>query len=291
MGAFFYKLASFLINRFPLKFNYWLANRLGEIYGLFARSSRRGIKSNLTRVFRGEIDKRKLNFCIIQTFREFSKYLVDFFFFSSLNAENVERLITIENVHYIDKALKDGKGIIVLTAHFGSWELGGVAMGLKGYPLNAVALDHRNRETNQFFLNQRKDKGEKVIRLGFAMRQCFEVLRKNEILALLGDRNFNYSEKGLKINFCDQETRGCIPKGAAKLALKTEAKIIPTFVVRGENNRSKLIFNEPLEMVNSGDKEKDIKKIMEDFFAVFEKFLKKYPAQWFSFRPLWEDTE
>jgi len=290
MGAFFYKIASFLVNHLPLKFSYWLGDRVGEIYGLFARHTRRVIKSNLTHVFGGKIDKRKLNFCIRQTFREFSKYLVDFFFFSSLNSENINRFITIENIHYIDDSLKDGKGVIVLTAHFGNWELGGIAMGLKGYPIHAVALDHKNKEVNQFFLNQREGKGERVIRLGFAMRRCFEVIRKNEILALVGDRDFNHSDTGLKINFCEEETMHSIPKGAAKLALKTGAKIIPGFIVREKNNRSRLIFNKPLEIVESGDSEKDIKKIMEDFFAVFEKFLRKYPTQWFLFRPLWRES-
>ena len=290
MGAFFYKLASFLVNRCPLRFSYWMADRLGDIYCFFARYSRRVVRNNLIHVFRGKISEEQLNHYIRETFREFSKYLVDFFHSSSLNERNIDRFVSIENKHYLDDALKAGQGIITLTAHFSSWELGGITLALKGYPFNAVILNHKNKSVNRFFVKQRKNKGVRLIPLGIAIRRCFEVLRQGEILALLGDREFNNVAMGIKINFCGRETRNIIPIGAAKLALKTGAKIIPTFVVRCKNNRSKLIFNQPVNIVNTGNREKDVRKIMEDFFAVFEKFVRKYPSQWFIFTPIWEKT-
>ncbi len=291
MGAFFYKSASFLVNHLPLEFCYRLAVRIGDIYCLFARSNRRAIKSNLTHIFNGNIDKKKLNFYIRQTFREFSKYLVEFLFFPQLSVENIDRFIKIENADYIEEALKNGNGVIILTAHFGNWELGGITMGLKGYPISAVALDHRDSEVNRFFLNQRKSKGENIIRLGFGMRQCFDILRENKILALVGDRDFNHSETGLKVNFCGQETLSCIPMGAAKLALKTGAAIVPGFVVRDEKNMCRLTFSPSLKITETGNKEKDIKSIMEDFFNVFKKHILQYPYLWFLFRPLWEEIK
>ncbi len=291
MGAFFYKLAAFLVNRLPLKLSYWLAECLGGFYYLFALSSRRIVRNNLLHLFNGNIGRDELRFYIKRTFREFSKYLVELFFFPSLNKENIDRFISIENLHYVDELLKFGKGIIVLAAHFGNWEMGGITMGLKGYPMNALVLDHRNKSVNNFFVNRRESKGERNIPLGFAIRRCFEALRQNEILAVLGDREFNRLKKGIKINFCGRETRPCIPKGAAKLAIKTGAKIIPAFVVREKNNRLRLVFKEPLEVNYNGNEEEDVRRIMEDFFAIFEKMLKKNPAQWFIFHPLWEEID
>ena len=288
MGALFYKLASFMVNRCPLRFSYWVADRLGDIYCFFARYSRRVVRSNLSYVFRGEIGKKQLNRYIRETFRGFSKYLVDFFFFSSLNERNIDRFVSIENKRYLDDALKAGQGIITLSAHFSNWELGGITLALKGYPFNAVILDHKNKSVNRFFVKQRKNKGVRIIPLGIAIRRCFEVLRQNEILAVLGDREFN-NAAGIKTIFCGRETRSVIPVGAAKLALKTGAKIIPVFVIRCKNNRSKMIFTPPLDIADTGDREKDVRKIMEDFFTIFEKFLKEYPSQWFIFSPLWEE--
>lgn len=291
MGALFYKLASFLVNRLPLTICYWVAERLADIYYSFASYSRKVVRSNLEHIFRGKISREELRLYVRETFREFSKYLVAFFKFPSLNKNNIDQFITLENLHYIDEALKAGKGVIALTAHFGNWELGGITMGLKGYPMNAIALNHKNKAVNRFFINQRESKRIKNIPLGAALRRCFEAFQQNEILALLGDREFNRVEMGIKINFCGKETRACIPKGAAKFALKTGVKIVPCFVFRGQAHHSKLVFSQPLEIAPGGNEEKDIQKIMEDFFAIFENFVKQYPSQWFVFYPLWEEIK
>ena len=117
MGAFFYKIASFLVNHLPLRPSYWMAERLADIYYFFARYSRRVVRSNLTHLYHREITRKKLRLYIRQTFREFSRYLVDFFFFSYLNKNNIDQFISVKNLHYIDQALKAGKGVIALTAH------------------------------------------------------------------------------------------------------------------------------------------------------------------------------
>ena len=109
------------------------------------------------------------------------------------------------------------------------------------------------------------------------------------MLALLGDREFINKDKGIKINFFEKETRPCIPKGPVKLALRTGAKIIPGFVIRDKRNHHTIIFKEPIEISRTGDEKEDSRRTMENFFAVFEEIVKKYPSQWFVFYPLWEE--
>jgi len=123
-------------------------------------------------------------------FRNFAKYLVDFFRFPLIDRAYISRYISIKNLKYIDESANMGKGVILLTAHLGNWELGGLVLGVLGYKIWAVALPHKNKKVNEFFNQQRESKGITVIEFGKAARTCLKVLKEKKLLALVGDRDF-----------------------------------------------------------------------------------------------------
>ena len=126
-----------------------------------------------------------------------------------MNKEYIKRRLCFGNLHCIDEALAKGKGAIILTAHIGNWELGGVGMALSGYQIGAVALPHRHKSVDNFFNLQRQEKGLIVMPLGRAARGCLKLLQKNNIVALVGDRVFNVS--GVQTDFFGRPTR--LPAG------------------------------------------------------------------------------
>jgi len=216
-------------------------------------------------------------------FRNFAKYLVDFFRFQNLDADYVEKNIKFENLEYVDAALKNKKGLISVTAHIGNWELAGAALSLKGYPISAVALSHKNKKVNDFFIRQRESKKLNVIPFGNAARACLSALKQNHLLALVGDRDF--SEKGPVIDFFGKPS--IFPEGPAVFALKTKAEIIPGFMVRNTDDTFTLRFEKPVEYEVTGNKSEDIKKIITSYKSIFEKYIGLYPDQWFMFRRFW----
>jgi KDO2-lipid IV(A) lauroyltransferase len=218
-------------------------------------------------------------------FRNFAKYLVDFFCFSKLDYENIKKNVKIENVHYIDDALANGKGAITLTAHIGNWELGGVVIALLGYPFWVVALPHKYKKVDNFFNFQRESKGVKVIPLGKAVRLSLDVLKENKVLALLGDRDF--SEKGLALEFFGRPA--IFPQGPAAISLKTGAKLIPGFMLRNPDDTFTLKFERPLELISTGDKNKDLISLTTQYKNVFEDYIRRYPDQWYVFRKFWKE--
>jgi KDO2-lipid IV(A) lauroyltransferase len=152
--------------------------------------------------------------------------------------------------------------------------------------MSAVALNHRHKNINDFFIKQREEKGLKVIPINNVMKRCISALRKNGLLALAGDRDF--TNNGMVMDFFGIPTS--IPKGPAMFALKTGAPIIPGFFVRMDSFNYKLIFDRPIELKEAPGMDKDeiIKDANKKFVAVMEKYISAYPDQWLIFRKFWE---
>lgn len=228
-------------------------------------------------------DDRALNRIAKEVFVNFAKYLVDFFRFSKLDRNYIESNVKIVGKDNLDEALKRGKGVIALTAHIGNYELGGAIVALLDYPLNAVALDHKNKLVNNFFVRQRQIVKIKVISMGAALKRCYECLTKGEMLALLGDRDF--SNRGVRLKFFGRDS--LIPRGPAVLRLRTGASILPVFIVRLPDDTFQLSFERPISYSPTGDFEYDVRQVTERCIGVIEEYVRRYPSQWFMFARFW----
>jgi lauroyl/myristoyl acyltransferase len=279
-----YKLGQLLALSLPLKLAYRLALILADMRYLFFIKEKRAVESNL-KVILGRVDKKRLRYESRWVFRNFAKYLADFFRFSKLDRNFIDKFITVEGRNYLDRALSEGKGVILVTAHLGSWELGGAVVALLGYPLNVIALSHANKKVDNLFIRQRSSKGVKVVPLGFSIRNCFRALAQNEIVALLGDRDF--SGRGLKMDFFGKKT--VVPKGPAVFSIKSGAPIVPIFIIRENNDRFKLIFESKLNFSLTGNLNLDTGTITKEILAVLEKYIKRYPSQWFMVTNFWKE--
>ncbi|MDO8488642.1 MAG: lysophospholipid acyltransferase family protein, partial [Candidatus Omnitrophota bacterium] len=218
-----------------------------------------------------------------EVFRNFAKYLVDFFRFEKLDLQFIEKNIKLENMHNFDDALSKGKGVIVLTAHLGNWELGGVVIAQLKYPFWVVALPHKNKKVNEFFDAQRNRLGVKVIAMGKAVRSCICEIRKNHMVALVGDRDF--TEKGIVIDFFGKPMH--FPEGPAALSLMTGASIVPGFMLRNPDDTFTLRIEKPIEFFPTGDKAKDLAGLVTVYKKILEDYIRKYPEQWYVFRKFW----
>ncbi|TRZ48572.1 hypothetical protein D4Q80_03680 [bacterium] len=276
-----YRVGQFIALNLPLKAGYAIAQGISDLRYIFAFRDREAVSGNLKAIF-PEKSEREIRRIRIRVFRNFAKYLVDFFRFSKITRDEVKKYIGIENSHYFDEALKKGKGVVVLSAHLGNWELGGAVVGLLGYPLWVVVLPHKDKKVDEFFNRQRESKGVKIIPLGKAARQCFRVLRNNELLGLVGDKDF--SDKGVVLDFFGRPA--LFPQGPAELALKTGAIIVPAFVVRNGDDSCTLKIGNPIEFSPAGSPD-DLPNLMRRYITIIEEVIKKYPEQWYMFRRFW----
>jgi len=266
----------------PLKFAYWLAVVVSDAHYIFARKDRIAVRDNLRVIFPQKSD-REICRIRLKMYRNFAKYLADFFRFPRIDKNYVQENTKIENKVFLEDAMRKGKGVIILSAHIGNWELGAVAVSFSGYPLWVVALSHKEKKVNDFFIRQRKSKGVKIIPLGRAVKQCLAALKMNELVALVGDRDFG--ENGAVIDFFGKPSR--FPKGPAAFAVKTGAPILPGIMVRNADDSFTLKIEKPVEFNTSGDDESDIRDLISRYKVIFEEYIRRYPEQWYMFRRFW----
>ena len=216
-------------------------------------------------------------------FRNFAKYLVLFFRFALIDREYIKKNLQIENLYFVDQGLAKGKGVIMISAHIGNWELAAITVALLDYPIGVAALPHRHKSVDNFFNSQREKKGVIVMPLGKAARHCLRLLNENKIIALVGDRVFN--SKGVLTDFFGLPAY--LPEGAAAFSLKTGAPIIPAFLLRNPDDTFRFVFEKPIEIHLTNDKHKDLMRLMSACKLIFEDYIRRYPEQWFMFRKFW----
>lgn len=276
-----YKLGIFLALHLPLKAAYKVATFIADCHFYISKKDRSAVLDNLSAIF--DKSDKKTFYVARSVFRNFAKYLVDFFRFSKIDKEYIKKCLKVENIEHLDNALKKGKGAILASAHLGNWELGGAMVSKLGYPTNIIALDHKNKLVNSIFIYQRTIMGANVISIGIALRQCFVALKRNETLAILGDRDF--SEHGINIKFLGKDT--VIPKGPASFSLRCGSPIVPVFLLRNPDDSFSFIFEKEIEYQPTGDSEKDVVALTGRLLAILEDYIRKHPDQWYMFRRFW----
>ncbi len=276
-----YRLGELIALNLPIRVSYKIAEFISLSKYYVCINDKKFVKSNLKVVLgqdSSDLDKKSKD-----VFKNFGKYLVEFFRFPLIDDEYIKKHVKTKNIELVDEALKQKKGLILLSAHLGNWELGGAALGMLGYKINVIALDHKDKRINNFFINRRVFKNMNVIPLGMALKKSIKALRNNEILAVLGDRDF--SNTAIEVDFFNRPTK--IPRGPAVLQIKTGAPIVTAFALREPDGTFTINFDKPEDIKESGYGEEHLKKITRSHLKVIENYVRRYPTQWSVFRSMW----
>ena len=273
-----YSLAMFL----SLKGAYGAACAIADIWYIVCYADREAVRSNIRRIT-GVEDRRELNRMTREVFRNFAKYLADFFRFSKIDEEYIRKFVKVEGMDNLDEALSKGKGVVLLSAHIGNWELGGLVVSALRQPVMAVALTHGDRRINDFFTRQRKAGKVRPVQIGISLRSCYEALKGNGLVALLGDRDFSGS--GVYMDFFGRPA--LIPKGPAVFSARLDSEIVPTFMLREKDDTFRLIFEPGLKRPSAAGEDARLKEIMARYVSVIERYIKMYPTQWYMFKRAW----
>ncbi|MEA3328576.1 MAG: lysophospholipid acyltransferase family protein [Candidatus Omnitrophota bacterium] len=282
INYFIYRLAEVLAIYLPAGFSRWLGIRVADLFYFFSGKNRTVIEHNL-RIVLKKASKKRIDHCSRWVFRNFAKSLTEFLRFGKMDAQFLKRFVKIEGIRYFDQALARGKGVIAITAHLGNWELPAAVVSFLGYPLNVVTLPHRNRLVDNFFTEKRTINGIKVIPVGSSVKMSLSALRNNQILVLVGDRNF--SKGGVETDFFNKPA--LMPAGIATLSLRFGSPIVPGFMIREKDDTFKLTFEKPIIYQPTGKRKQDLKNITREYLKVLEKYIAGFPEQWSIFSKVW----
>jgi len=193
----------------------------------------------------------------------------------------------VEGLENVDSALANKKGVILLSAHIRNQELGGLVMSMLRRPMAADVLTHKNKRINDFFTRQRSLGSLKPVEIGMSLRGAYRVLANNGLLAVLGDRDF--TDSGLEIEFFGKPT--VVPKGPAVFSYRMGSAIVPVFMIRGQDDTFRLIFDCPIFPDTGREEDVSVKELAKKYSATIESYVRKYPTQWYMFRNVWSYDE
>jgi KDO2-lipid IV(A) lauroyltransferase len=209
----------------------------------------------------------------------------DFFEIPSLTKDNIGNLVEVEGLEHFTKALEKNRGILMLGAHFGNWELAAVAVSLVLKPAVITYRPLDSTTLDNLVLWVRSSSGNILIDKKRAMRKMLRGLANNEIVATMIDQNMAW-EEGVFVDFLGRPA--CTTNGLALLALHTDAPVVPGYIRRLENGKYRMVIKEEMAVIRTGNKDADILINTQNFTRFIEDTVREYPDQWFWIHQRWK---
>ena len=276
-----YKLGTRWIGSIPQSLAYALSQCIALVSYLSYKTAVFTIKSNLA-IALPAASKEEIAELSMRLFRNYGKYLVDYGRFTSLGKESViGKIVYYDGRKNLEKAIAMKKGIILLTAHLGNWELGGIFFGSSGLKTNVVTIRDSNSEIDSARRSYRERHDVNTITIGdspFSTVEMLKALNNGEVVAMLIDR-WKAGLDYLEMDFFGRPAR--FPRGPFTLSRLTGAPIIVAFVVR-EGEGYKGIIEKPLLVEEEGREPDALMSVVK----ILERYIIKYPDQWYNFTPL-----
>jgi KDO2-lipid IV(A) lauroyltransferase len=207
-----------------------------------------------------------------EAYANFGRSMAEFLLLPETRSGRIKAGIAFEGLHHLDSALAGGRGAVLVTGHFGSWELMGCALARLGYPLTYVVGVQRNPLVQDLMNRLREDCGIRVIE-PTSLLATTRVLRQNRFIAMLSDQDAG--PRGVFVDFLGRPAS--TPAGAARLALLTGAPLLTGFIVRSGSLQHRIVIGEPLRVDPSLKKEEAATELARAYTASIEKYVRKYP--------------
>jgi KDO2-lipid IV(A) lauroyltransferase len=192
--------------------------------------------------------------------------------------ENIEQFIVLDGHENFLEGQRRGKGVLILTGHIGAWELSSFAHALYGFPLHYTARPIENARIDALINGYRCRAGNHPIFKNESARAMLKILKDAGTIGILADQN-TMPEEGVFVDFFGKAAS--TTTGIARVALHTDAAVVPGYAVWDESlQKYRLRFEPPVELIRTGDAERDILENTQKFTKILEEIIRKYPDQW-----------
>lgn len=222
-----------------------------------------------------------------KAFASYVRYWLEALRLPIVPQEILERSVHTDGFEHIEKATREGKGIILAVPHVGNWDIAGAWLVKQGIPLTVVVEKLEPPQLRRWFGDFRESLGMRVlVNEGNVGTELMNALRRNESVALLCDRDVDKS--GLSVEFFGENTT--IPKGPAMLALRSGAALIPAAAFE-DGKRHNVVIGEPIDVVRNGKLRDNVEETTVALTARIEDLIRRHPEQWHLFRPNWPSEQ
>lgn len=272
-----------LLAHLPQRLGLWSGRRLGDLASWVLPGRRRVARANLARAF-PERERREWNRLCRESFRHLGMTFVEActFFFRppSVMLSRVE----VEGAEHLKTAMAAGRGVLLLTAHLGNWELLAAAHVQTGYSLSVVARPLDSPVLDRLATRLREDGGVEVIPKHRAARRVLEALRRGAMVGILLDQNASRRE-GVFVPFFGEPAS--TSKSLALFALSSGAPVVPVFIHREAGGRHRVVVEPAVPPPATGEREQDVAAFTAAFARVVEARVRQWPEQWLWIHRRW----
>lgn len=214
------------------------------------------------------------------------RLLAEFPKFPHYTKQNVSRIAVYEGFENFERAHQRGKGVLLLTAHLGGWEIGSFVHSLHGHPLHVVMRSLDNPYLDRLVTSYRSLHGNTMVDKDEFARGLLAAMRRGETVGLLMDTNMT-PPQGVFVDFFSH--LACTASGLARVAKKTDAAVVPAFTIwDGELGKYRIHFDPAIPLVNTGNDEADAVANTQAFTKKIEEFVRRYPDQWLWVHRRWK---
>ena len=281
------RVIAFIFTIIPVRVGLAIANTLGSIAYYSLPHYRRITIDNLRSAFGDKKSQKELETIAKKVFQNLGKNAVELVNLPKFNRQRMDRFIRFMNPERLDKAYEKGRGVIVITAHLGSWEL--MAAALREYGYQGVTLGRRIyfKKYDDFLNSLRKSRDVTVIYRDESPRKMLKTLRQNWIVGIVADQDVD-SVDGVFVDFFGRSAY--TPSGPVALAKASGAVLMPVFIIR-DGFRHTIFLEEPIELRDTGDKEADLIYNTQKWSSVIESYIRQYPDQWVWMHRRWKTKQ
>lgn len=259
---------------------------LGDVLAVGLRRARRVALQNLALAF-PERTPEQHRAILRASIRNLGRTAAEICHFAALTPDTITRYVAIEDRAAWEAVFTTAtaRGAVILTGHFGNFELLAYAHGLLGHPITLVHRPMNNALVDRAITDLRGRAGTVSLPKKSAAKAALRALHRKQIVAIPADQN-QTRRYGVFVDFFGLPA--CTTPGPARLAMLSGAAVLPVFLVReGESERHRVVVLPEVALARSGDRDADVLENTQRCTAVIETMLRRYPEQWIWFHKRW----
>jgi KDO2-lipid IV(A) lauroyltransferase len=272
------RLATWLTRVLPLAAQLRLADAMAAVAWRVLPMMHSRVRSNVRVILGAEVSQRELETVARLQWRNYVRYMRDFAALPHMASASIDHILaSIQGWEYVEQAMAQRRGAVLVSAHFGNWDLAAGTMARR-YPVHVIADTFSSSSLDAAINERRMALGLKVIPVEKSVRRILSALRRNEAVAFLVDKPLS-GDEGVEVELCGAPVR--IPAGAGFFASRVGAPIIVAFVWRGADGAFSARVLPPVSA------EGDVQAIMQRVARLVENAIREHPEHWYMFRSMW----
>ena len=279
----FIKFVQFL----PWALGVWIGKHVGSLYYLLDPKHRGLAIRHLERAFGDTKASQRIKQIAWDSYQNMGRSIAESIYLPAMDRTAVQQFVDLEGLEHYVAARLLGKGVIILTAHLGNWEIIPKAFQSVGYCIHAVVRPLDNPYLDRIVQDWRTKNGMGVINKRTDVHKIMSLLRGGETVGFLLDQNTAESD-AVFVDFFGQQA--ATHKGPAVLALRSGAAVIPVFTIR-EGTRHKIMISKPLSIVRTKSNANNILQATALFTKTIESYVARYPEQWLWMHRRWKTQQ